>query len=90
METKLKKLEQQKARLDAQIAKEKTKISSKQRKEETRRKILTGAVVLEEMKKDEDLKSKIDELLALKLTLDNDRVLFNLPIIKKKTKANNA
>jgi len=89
MTTKLKKLEQQQARIKLQIAKEKKKGQVQNRKQDTRRKILVGAVALEEMKKDVKLKSQIDKLLELNLTRSNDRELFDLLPIKEKKAASN-
>lgn len=92
MTTKLKKLEQQQERIKLEISKEKKKGLNQQRKRDTRRKILIGAIVLEEMKKDSSLKTKFDNLLESKLTRDNDRILFELePLLKKeKSTTNNA
>jgi len=91
MTTKLKKLEQQQARIKLQIAKEKKKGQTQQRKQDTRRKILIGAIALEEMKKDAKLKSQIDKLLESNLTRSNDRELFDLlPIEDKKTEVSDS
>lgn len=49
------------------------------RKEDTRRKIIVGAVVLG----DPDLFEYVKELLDRKLTADRDRALFDLPPLPK-------
>ena len=84
MTTKLDKLLQQRERIKAEITKEKRKQANQKRKEDTRRKILIGAVVLTEMEKDTQLKQKVDNLLSSNLTRDVDRILFELNPIGKK------
>ena len=71
----LKKREQ----LNAQIQKERNKLSSQQRKEDTRRKILLGALMMEMMKKGELDEKKIMKRLDRFLSKDIDRQLFDLP-----------
>lgn len=82
MAKKLDELLKKREQLNAQIQKERNKLSSQQRKEDTRRKILMGALMMEMMKKGE-----LDEILILKkldtfLTKDIDRKLFDLPNLK--------
>ncbi|MDJ0634778.1 MAG: mobilization protein [Xenococcaceae cyanobacterium MO_188.B29] len=72
----LKKREQ----LNAQIQKERNKLSSQQRKEDTRRKILLGALMMDLMKKGELDEKKIRKRLDGFLNKDIDRKLFGLPI----------
>lgn len=50
----------------------------KDRKLDTRRKILAGATVLQHAQIDDQFKNAIDRLLNKYLTKDNDRQLFNL------------
>ena len=71
----LKKREQ----LNAQIAKERNKHTQQQRKEDTRRKILLGALMMEMIKKGELDEKKIRKKLDGYLTKDIDRKLFDLP-----------
>jgi hypothetical protein len=80
---KLKKLLEQRKALDAKIQLEQNKENEKKRKDDTHRKILTGAAVLDEIGKNEKLKADIDRLLASFLTRDNDRALFGLPPLPK-------
>lgn len=75
LEDLLKKREQ----LNAQIQKLRARQSAQERKEETRRKILLGALVKEMMAKGE-----LDEMMIMKrlsgfLTRDIDRKLFDFP-----------
>ncbi len=71
----LKKREQ----LNAQIQKEKNKQSQQHRQEDTRRKILLGALMMEMMKKGELDEKKILKRLDGFLTREMDRKLFDLP-----------
>ena len=75
---KLKKLIAQRKALDAKIQLEQNRETEKKRKETTRRKILVGAAVLDEIGKNENLKVIIDKLLGSFLVRDNDRALFDL------------
>jgi hypothetical protein len=75
---KLKKLLEQRKALDAKIQLEQNRENAKKRKDDTRRKILAGAAVLDEMAKNDKLKAEIHKLLASFLTRDNDRALFGL------------
>ena len=68
----LKKREQ----LNAQIQKEKNKQSQQKRKEDTRRKILLGALMMDMMKKGELDEKKILKRLDGFLTKEMDRKLF--------------
>lgn len=60
---------------------------TKDRKRDTRRKILAGAIVLQHAQDDEQFKTAIDKLLNRYLTKDNDRELFGLPAIKNELQA---
>lgn len=80
----LEKLLKQQEALKKKIAAEKQKAKSQERKSDTRRKILIGAVITEEMKKDSQLADKVKNLLSASLVRENDRKLFELPLIEKK------
>jgi hypothetical protein len=80
---KLKKLLEQRKALDAKIQLEQNRENEKKRKETTRRKILVGAAVLDEIGKNEKLKADIDKLLASFLIRDNDRALFGFEPLQK-------
>lgn len=81
METKpsrLESLKKQQEQLKAKIQALEASESSRERKRETRRKILVGAYYLDKMRSD----NKFNELVSLMdayLSRDSDRVLFNLP-----------
>lgn len=54
--------------------------AEKKRRDDTRRKILVGALVLNEIQNDEKLKAHVDILLEVNLTKPEDRELFNLEV----------
>jgi len=85
MTTKLDKLIQQQEKLKAAIAKEKKKTLNQKRKEDTRKKILIGAVIVSEMTKDPQLEERVNQLLSDSLVRDDDRRLFDLPILEDST-----
>lgn len=70
-------LEKMKARIKAAESRE----AKKRRAEDTRRKILVGAIVLEDMRREnkEKMALYITHLLNTRLTRPQDRVLFELP-----------
>ncbi len=78
----LKKREQ----LNAQIHQEKNKQSQQKRKEDTRRKILLGALMMEMMKKGELDEKKILKRLDSFLTKEMERKLFDLTLINEGSK----
>ena len=82
MGKKLDELLKKREQLKAQIAKERNKLSSQQRKEDTRHKILLGALMMEMMKKGELDEKKIMKRLSGFLTKDIDRKLFELSVKK--------
>ena len=79
MGKKLDELLKKREQLNAQIQKERNKQTQQQRKEDTRRKILLGALMMEMMKKGELDEKKILKRLDSFLTKNIDRKLFDLP-----------
>ena len=73
----LEKLKKQKEILDARIQQAESKLKVKERKEDTRRKILIGALMIEKLKKEEKFDSMIKELDGF-LTRNSDRKLFSM------------
>ena len=72
---KLQKLIEQKQQLENRIRNQRNKLEQQERQKDTRRKILVGALMLEEYKdKMEDLTKKLDHFLVRPL----DRELFGL------------
>jgi large subunit ribosomal protein L7/L12 len=60
-----------------------TALMKGKRSSDTRRKILAGALVIEIMEKDEAVKIKFMNHIDKYLTRDDDRALFELPVLKK-------
>ncbi len=80
----IEKLEKRQAQLQAQIQNLKARDRSKQEREETRRKILVGAYMLDQAREKSSyaaLVTKLDKYL----TRDSDRKLFELPQKKEAT-----
>ncbi len=80
MTKKLEKLLEQREKINAQIQKARTRETAQKRKEDTRRKILLGALVIEMMDKEELDDGVIMKRLEKFLTRDIDRKLFDLTL----------
>ena len=78
MTTKLEQLKQKQSTLIARIKQEEAKQKTRTRKEETRMKILLGAMLLEEMKSSTKTNEEIRGRLKIYLTKERDRQLFKL------------
>lgn len=83
---KLTKLKERQAQLQAQIQRLEAAEKSREKKRDTRRKILVGSYYLDKLKNDKHAMKELIQSLDTFLTRDNDRLLFNLPTenIKKK------
>lgn len=79
----LTKLEEQRARINAQIQRVKAREQKQTSRDDTRRKVLVGALVLgrvqSKLMSREQLLADLDPFL----TRDNDRALFDLPPLPK-------
>lgn len=75
-ETKLKQLKAQKQQIEARQRAAAAKIS---RQQDTRRKVLVGAVILAKVERGEWPKDKLLAMLDSTLTRADDRALFELP-----------
>ncbi len=82
MPSRLEQLLKKQEELKAQIRKEKNKLSQAEHKQDTRRKILLGALMMEMMKKGELDEKKIMKRLDSFLTKNIDRKLFDLTLKK--------
>ncbi|MBK7543050.1 MAG: mobilization protein [Candidatus Competibacteraceae bacterium] len=71
-------LKQAKALKQQQVARERAAEKKRQRSEETRRKILVGAVILAKVERGEWPKERLRELMDQALTRADDRALFGL------------
>ena len=77
--TKLEKLNLKREQLNAQIQAIKSKEASQKRKEDTRRKVLIGGVVMKMLKTGEMHQERLTQILDKHLEKDADRALFDLP-----------
>ncbi len=78
-QNKLEALTAKREQINAQIQALRAKQQSQQRKQETRRKILIGGVVLKMLKTGEMPKERLTALLDKHLASARDRALFDLP-----------
>lgn len=80
----LQKLLEQRKKVDAQINQELAKKKDKERKEETRRKIIIGGIVMYHAEEfDPELKGKIHQLLHRAVKKKADREFLGLPPLKE-------
>jgi hypothetical protein len=77
-EEKLKKLEEKKKKVIADIRKTRHKVAKKNRDKDTRKKILIGSAVLEKVKKGEWPEDRVIDMIDIYLKNKNDRILFGL------------
>ena len=89
MSKRLSQLLKKREQLSAQIQKIRAREATQKRKEDTRRKILLGALVMEMMSKGELDRNKLMNQLDDFLTREIDRKLFDLPV-KDEQKAGKA
>lgn len=81
--SKLDQLTKKRQQLNAQIQAIKSKEAIQKRKEDTRRKVLIGSVVMKMIRTGEMPEERITALLDKHLEKDADRALFDLPEKKK-------
>lgn len=79
MSKRLDELLKKREQLNAQIQQVRAREAGQRRKEETRKKILLGALVMEMMERGELDRAKIRKKLDGFLRREGDRLLFNLP-----------
>ncbi len=84
LDSQLAKLEKRKADIQRKIQRIKSAESKKNRQEETRRKILLGAAVLDRVKKGEWAEDKMLAMMSEYLNKDRDRELFGLDPVSNK------
>ncbi len=78
LDEQIKALEDRRRKIDSQIARLHAAGRAEARKRDTRRKILAGAVVLNQTDENETAKARLWKLLDQALVKDRDRELFNL------------
>ena len=83
MSKRLEQLLEKRSQLNAQIQKIRARETSQKRKEDTSRKILLGALVMEMMSKGELDRDKIMKRLDGFLIREIDRKLFDFPVLEK-------
>ena len=76
---KINKLRDKQKQIAEQIRREEARVRAKERKEETRRKILVGAYILDKATRDEQYHGWLQKSLDGFLTRPDDRALFGLP-----------
>jgi hypothetical protein len=74
------KLKQEKAKKQKIEARKRAVESKRQRQDDTRRKVLVGAVILSKVERGEWPESRLRELLDKELTRPHDRALFGLSV----------
>ena len=79
MEDRLEKLKKKKEQLSARIQQIEAREKSKQRKQDTRRKILLGSLLQHWMEEDESIRGRVEQNLPTFLVRKIDRELFDLP-----------
>lgn len=77
-EARLKKLEERKREIEAKMQQIRARQSATERKKDTRRKVLAGAFLLEQVEKGEYSKSDFLRHMDAFLTRDIDRALFGI------------
>jgi hypothetical protein len=87
-DTKLRRLMEKRNAVIARIKQEQNKLKAGERKTDTRRKILAGAVVLEWAKRDSEFSARLMAELKRFLARDVDRALFGLSMIGNKGATN--
>jgi large subunit ribosomal protein L7/L12 len=71
-------LEKKQAQLDARIQKKRATVRMQKRKDDTRRKIIAGALALEHMSRDASFRATMGKLLDEHVPREIDRKLFDL------------
>lgn len=77
-EQQLAELEAKEAQLKARIQDVRSQVKAKERKQDTRRKIIAGALALEHADTDPEWSSKLNRLLSRYVKRAEDRALFGL------------
>ena len=85
MKNRLQTLTERRAKLDAQIKDLQARERQKERKEDTRRKIIVGALVLTHMEKNKrsEFAKKVNALINEYVVKDKERALFSLAPLPK-------
>lgn len=90
MSDRLDKLKQQREKLNRAIRKEEAAARQQARKDETRRKILDGAMIQKYAEDHPDIQALLDQLREKELKRDEDRALFGLEPLASSAQDNEA
>lgn len=71
-------LEEKRSQIEAQIQKHKSRLRIEERKKDTRRKIIAGALALEHASIDPAFRAAMHKLIDEQVTREADRALFDL------------
>lgn len=71
-------LEEKRSQIEAQIQKHKSRLRIEERKKDTRRKIIAGALALEHASIDPVFRAAMHKLIDEQVTREADRALFDL------------
>jgi len=77
-EEQLEELTKKRSQIDARIQKKKAQVRTRTRREDTRRKIIAGALALEHASMNKAFGKEMDRLLQEHVTRPEDRKLFDL------------
>jgi hypothetical protein len=77
--SKLQQLQKQRDQIQARIDRQRALLKSQERKADTRRKIIAGALALEHAEINSSFGAQLHKLLNEYVTRPDDRALFNLP-----------
>lgn len=75
----LARLEQQRLEIERRIRKEREKVKAQERRDDTRRKVIAGAIALAHMESDENFRAMFSDLLDRFVERPQDRKLLGLP-----------
>jgi len=79
MATRLERMEQEAAQLAAKLEKKRARLNQEKRRQDTKRKILIGAAMLDAVAKGHVSEEQLRAMLDEHLTRPADRALFDLP-----------
>ena len=71
-------LEKKKSQIDARLKKKQAQVRGQKRKEDTRRKIIAGALALEHMAHDNKFRATMQKLIDEHVTREGDKKLFDI------------
>lgn len=85
-EEKIEELEKQRGVIQARLQRERAKVTSRKRKEDTRRKIIAGAIALEHAEQNAAFGKELLRVMDQHVTRAQDRALLDLPPLPEPVK----